>query len=108
MGLRQTFVPLFEQYSVDIVFNGHDHDYERSYCGGIYYFVAGGGGAPLRNQAREHPCSELFLKKYHYCKLSSINDSLIINVFDNNSFLIDRFALIVVPKRITSHNRSDR
>ena len=28
--LRQNIVPLFEQYGVDIVFSGHDHDYERS------------------------------------------------------------------------------
>jgi hypothetical protein len=93
-GLRQTIVPLFEQYGVDIVFNGHDHDYERSYCGGIYYIVAGGGGAPLRDQAREYPCSELYLKRYHYCKISTINDSLIVKVLDNNSSLIDQFCLI--------------
>ena len=24
-------VPLFDEYQVDIVVNGHDHDYERSY-----------------------------------------------------------------------------
>ncbi|MCK4236104.1 MAG: metallophosphoesterase [Candidatus Krumholzibacteria bacterium] len=30
MGLRKTIVPLFERYGVDVVFNGHDHIYERS------------------------------------------------------------------------------
>ena len=45
-NLRDTFVPLFEKYGVDIVFNGHDHCYERSFVNGIYYIVAGGGGAP--------------------------------------------------------------
>jgi hypothetical protein len=30
-GIRQAWVPLFDQYEVDIVVNGHDHDYERSY-----------------------------------------------------------------------------
>ena len=37
-------VPLFEQYGVDVVFNGHDHHYERSYKDGVYYIVTGGGG----------------------------------------------------------------
>ena len=49
-------VPLFETYGVNVVFNGHDHDYERT-CpirngactttqnGGVVYFVNGGGGA---------------------------------------------------------------
>ncbi len=30
-GIRQAWVPLFDQYEVDLVVNGHDHDYERSY-----------------------------------------------------------------------------
>ncbi len=30
-GIRQAWVPLFDQYQVDVVVNGHDHDYERSY-----------------------------------------------------------------------------
>ena len=29
-GIRQAWVPLFDQYQVDLVVNGHDHDYERS------------------------------------------------------------------------------
>jgi hypothetical protein len=30
-GIRQTWVPLFDQYEVDLVLNGHDHDYDRSF-----------------------------------------------------------------------------
>jgi alkaline phosphatase D len=30
-GIRQAWVPLFDQYQVDLVLNGHDHDYERSF-----------------------------------------------------------------------------
>jgi hypothetical protein len=46
---RTYLVPLFEQYGVDMVFNGHDHHYERAdvaQTGGVLYVVAGGGGAP--------------------------------------------------------------
>jgi Calcineurin-like phosphoesterase/Purple acid Phosphatase, N-terminal domain len=31
LGIRQTWMPLFYQYGVDLVLCGHDHDYERSY-----------------------------------------------------------------------------
>jgi hypothetical protein len=31
VGIRQAWVPLFDKYEVDLVVNGHDHDYERSY-----------------------------------------------------------------------------
>lgn len=44
---QRDLVPLFEQYGVQLVFNGHDHDYERSLVNGVNYIVAGGGGAPL-------------------------------------------------------------
>jgi len=98
-GLRTTWVPLFEQYGVDVVFNGHDHDYERSYCGGIFYVVAGGGGAPLYDQTRQHPCSQLFLKTYHFCKLSMIGDKLIVKVYDQTRHLIDQFEVTATAPR---------
>jgi hypothetical protein len=30
-GIRELWKPLFDQYEVDLVVNGHDHDYERTY-----------------------------------------------------------------------------
>jgi hypothetical protein len=31
LGIRQAWGPLFDQYEVDLVLMGHEHDYERSY-----------------------------------------------------------------------------
>jgi hypothetical protein len=31
LGIRQEWLPLFDQYQVDLVVCGHDHDYERSF-----------------------------------------------------------------------------
>jgi predicted phosphodiesterase len=45
---RQLLAPIFEQNHVDVVFNGHDHDYERTRpINGVLYIVSGGGGGPL-------------------------------------------------------------
>jgi acid phosphatase type 7 len=93
MGLRETLVPLFEQYGVDIVFSGHDHDYERSYCGGRYYIVTGGGGAPLHDQARQDPCSQLYLKKNEFCRISRVENELRAKVYDISGELIDHFEV---------------
>ena len=30
-GIREAWLPLFAQYEVDLVVNGHDHDYERTF-----------------------------------------------------------------------------
>ena len=51
-------VPIFEKNHVDFVFNGHDHDYERTKpikngavdeTDGVVYITTGGAGAPLYN-----------------------------------------------------------
>jgi Purple acid Phosphatase, N-terminal domain/Calcineurin-like phosphoesterase len=56
--LQQLWQPLVDQYGIDLVLNGHDHDYEVSYplngqavqatnATGTVYVVAGGAGAEL-------------------------------------------------------------
>lgn len=55
-GVKTHLVPLFEQYGVDVVFAGHEHNYERtkplreyeSAGRPITYIVTGGGGTDLR------------------------------------------------------------
>lgn len=42
------WVPLFERHHVDLVLNGHDHDYERFATANTTYVVTGGGGRSLR------------------------------------------------------------
>ncbi len=92
--IREAWCCLFETYGVDIVFNGHDHDYERGFVNGVYYIVTGGGGAPLRPVGWSDWTiySEMTL---HCCKVSM--DSLLLyleaikpdgTVFD--SFYIDK------------------
>jgi hypothetical protein len=44
---RRVLTPLFERYGVDVVFNGHHHDYQRREVNGVLYVVTGGGGAPI-------------------------------------------------------------
>lgn len=82
-------VPLFERYKVDIVFSGHDHDYERSFKDGVHYVVAGGGGAPLYDKSRENPYSRVFLSVYHYGALSVRDGVMTFEVFDDVGKKID-------------------
>jgi hypothetical protein len=60
LDIRNQLVPVFETYGVDVVFNGHEHAYQRT-CpilnnactttedGGVVYLVTGGAGANLYN-----------------------------------------------------------
>ncbi|HUW11296.1 MAG TPA: metallophosphoesterase [Anaerolineae bacterium] len=42
-------VPLFQRYGVDIVFNGHEHNYQRNVADGVTYVQTSGGGGLTRS-----------------------------------------------------------
>jgi 3',5'-cyclic AMP phosphodiesterase CpdA len=94
LSLRDSIIPLFEKYNVEIVFNGHDHNYEKFYVNGIYYIVTGGGGGPLYDQEHEDPNLLKFVKVYHYCTLSVEGNELQIEVIDIFSTIIDKITVI--------------
>jgi len=92
-NLRTSIVPLFEQFGVQAVFNGHDHDYERSMYNGTFYIVTGGGGAPLYDQSRDNPYSQVFIKAYHFCALIPRRNQIDVLVLGKDLKEIDRFRI---------------
>jgi hypothetical protein len=57
LGIRQEWLPLFDAYQVDLVVNGHDHDYERSFPVRGFDSMVGtevATGAPVQT-LRPHP-----------------------------------------------------
>ncbi|HEX4461452.1 MAG TPA: metallophosphoesterase [Polyangia bacterium] len=58
------WVRLFEQHRVSAVFAGHDHAYERLERNGVRYFVSGGGGAPLYDDASCGPIDRAAKRMY--------------------------------------------
>lgn len=43
--MRTDLVPIFEQYHVDFVLNGHSHCYQRGELNGVKYIISGGAGS---------------------------------------------------------------
>ncbi|MBI5202652.1 MAG: metallophosphoesterase [Elusimicrobia bacterium] len=70
--LQRTLVKLLEERGVDVVFQGHDHDYERTKPilrgapakTGPVYVTVGTGGAPLYDKEKESEWTEVFLKVF--------------------------------------------
>lgn len=85
--------PLFEKYSVDVVFGGHDHDYERSVFNNITCIVTGGGGAPLHPKTNNNIYSKIYLSEYHFCVLHCFSDKWIVEVRNIDNMVIDKFEL---------------
>lgn len=91
-GLKH-ITSLLERYSVNIVFSGHAHNYERFYYNKIYYIVTGGGGAPLYGGTHKVEYSELFAAVYHFCKLSISSNQLTVTAIDIDSNVVDEFTV---------------
>jgi hypothetical protein len=90
--LRMIWKPIFEHFTVDIVFNGHDHDYERSVVNGITYVVTGGGGAPLYDVGHS-PWTMYSEKTYHYCLLTANSSLLTFEAIKPDGTVFDSFMI---------------
>jgi len=90
--LRMIWKPIFEHFAVDIVFNGHDHDYERSVVNGITYVVTGGGGAPLYDVGHS-PWTMYSEKTNHYCLLTATSSLLKFEAIKPDGTVFDSFMI---------------
>jgi predicted phosphodiesterase len=92
--VQQHLVPLYEVYGVDIVFSGHDHIYERSRKGGVYYVVSGGGGAPVYDCGQKpNPYRQYCEKTHHFCTIDIDQKRATMRACHSNGAVFDSVAL---------------
>jgi 3',5'-cyclic AMP phosphodiesterase CpdA len=104
--VQTKLVPIFEEYGVDLVFNGHDHIYERSHplkngqvstgaAGGVIYIISGAGSAA------NYGCGGAYWQAIAYCAQSyglysrvTVNsNTLTIEAVDQNGTIRDSYAI---------------
>jgi hypothetical protein len=102
-GVQTHLVPVFETYGVDVVFNGHDHHYERT-CpilddacttpqdGGVVYVVTGGGGAPLYD-VNGAWFTAYRSSLYHFLKVEVNDCRLYLDAIDTNGHAFDSYEI---------------
>ena len=92
MSVRDAFVPLFEQYGVQLVLTGHDHDYQRSEeINGVTYVVS--GGAALLRPTALADFSVVAWSTYHFTDIAVWSDHLDLQAVDQNDDVIDAVTL---------------
>jgi predicted phosphodiesterase len=70
--IREDLEPVLMRHQVDLVFSGHDHDYERTVpIGGVIYVVSGGGGKDLYEAGRSEWTA--FSRSVHHAVLVRID-----------------------------------
>jgi hypothetical protein len=102
-GVQTHLVPIFETYGVDVVFNGHDHHYERT-CpilddacttpqdGSVVYVVTGGGGAPLYPASGDW-FTAYHSSLYHFLKVEVNGCRLHLDAIDPNGHVFDSYEM---------------
>lgn len=104
--LRETLAPLFETYGVQMVFNGHDHNYERTLPikegkvddKGIVYIISGGGGRGRdfwnfwRKPGKKETWSAYFKEAYHVTYVEIRDTTLNLKAIREDGTIIDSFT----------------
>ena len=79
---------------VDIVFSGHDHDYERGRTSGLNYVVSGGGGAPLYEVDSRRPGAEAFEATHHHVRVDVVGDGVELTSIRPDGSIIEQCGVV--------------
>lgn len=94
--VRETFVPLFERYGVQIVFSGHEHDYQRSDpINGITYIVTGAASRTRRTGVDDF--TAVAYSTHHYVDMNIYDDHILLRAIDQDG---EQFDEAVIPVRV--------
>ena len=96
--IEDKIVPILEKYRVDIVFNGHDHNYQRTCeilknrCDkkGILYIVTGGGGKELYPVGAPQWFTEVQKSVYHFVVAEKDGCKLALKAVDLSGLVFDK------------------
>lgn len=92
--LEQSIGVLAAKYGVQLIFNGHDHDYERlAPVAGTASFVTGGGGSFPYTFVRLHPASVQYQTRFHFLKVHVETDETVVQAIDLNGTLFDQIHI---------------
>lgn len=97
--LREVLTPLFEKYGVQLVFNGHEHNYQRSIpIRGVTYITTGGGGQQVYPFLKSKP---LYIARrgsiFHHIEVAVGAAFMVVRAIDRNGKVYDSTAIPAEP-----------
>ncbi len=89
LDVRGTFAPIFEQFGVQLVLSGHDHDYERTHgMVGVTYIVTGGGGFSTR-RVGSSDFTAYSASVFHFLQAEVQDGQMLVRAVDTSGLVID-------------------
>lgn len=100
--------PILIEGNVQLVINGHDHDYQHHIAHGITYLVTGGGGAPLYSVTPDTPFVKMAKMAHHHCEINVNGDTIKVRAVEPDGGVIEQFKIHASPmKSLISIQGSD-
>ncbi|MDQ3284511.1 MAG: purple acid phosphatase [Actinomycetota bacterium] len=99
--VREDLEPVLARHGVNLVFSGHDHDYERTVqIMGVTYVVTGGGGKDLY-EAGESEWTAFSRSTHHAVRVRVDGDRLRLEAVVPNGAVVDRLDLCLDRNEMT-------
>lgn len=92
-GVRDTFEPLFNQYGVQLVLAGHDHDYQRSEAIDGTTYVVSGAGSRTRPTSRAD-FTAVSWSTQHFVDIQVWDDHLLLQAVAQDGLVYDTVELL--------------
>jgi len=92
-NVQNHLVPVFEQFNVDMVMNGHTHSYERGEKEHVHYLVTGGGGGGLDDYFVDYDHISFSSGTHHFTRIDIEDTELHVKAIDQDGQEIDRFVV---------------
>lgn len=92
--MQASLMPLLESLGVDLILNGHDHNWERfAPSGGMHSVVTGGGGAFLYTEYFRDPTSARHETRHHHVRVRIRGREMEVEAVSPDGGVFDRFAV---------------
>lgn len=91
-------MPVAARHGVQIIFSGHDHNFERFHpTQGTHLIVSGGGGIILYGLVEKDPNSAFFTPRWHFTEVQLRGDRLRLTATDHEGTVFDALEFQRTP-----------
>ncbi|MBI5524735.1 MAG: metallophosphoesterase family protein [Deltaproteobacteria bacterium] len=93
-AIRSALIPLLEQSGINLIINGHTHEYERGYLNGVYHVITGGGGGGLETDwCTDWPHITVQKPVHHFLAVEAGCEALTVRAIDIDGIEFDFFEI---------------
>lgn len=96
LDARAAFSPIFEEYGVQLVLSGHEHDYQRMVpVKGVTYIVSG-AAAETRRTGKTSLTAAAY-SWHHFLDISAFADRIVVRAVNQDGRVFDEVSLALPP-----------